>query len=215
MGLAEKETDNKAGAFVPEDKSLPSLREAAKHCEGCELYKHATQTVFGKGPARAKLMFVGEQPGDKEDIQGEPFIGPAGKLLRQFMEEAELNIDDAYVTNAVKHFGFQEKGGHRLHATPRIIDINACNPWLEAEVAAVQPEIIVCLGVSATHAVFGKKLTISKNRGVLLKSRFGPAAYVTVHPSSLLRIPDEGAREEARAMFMADLKKLARLSRDK
>jgi uracil-DNA glycosylase len=208
----EKKTgEQTAEDFLPPDKSLPSLREAARHCEGCDLYKHATQVVFGNGPSRAKLMFVGEQPGDQEDLQGQPFIGPAGKLLRQFMVEAKLNIEEAYVTNAVKHFGFQEKGGHRLHATPRIIDINACNAWLEAEVAAVQPEIIVCLGVSATQAVFGKKLTISKSRGVLMESRFGNAAYVTVHPSSLLRIPDEAAKQEARALFLQDLKKLATL----
>jgi DNA polymerase len=206
-----KQSKDSAENFVPLSHSLNKLREAASKCKGCELYKRATQTVFGEGSANAEVMFVGEQPGDVEDRDGHPFIGPAGKLLRKLLDEVGLDTKRVYFTNAVKHFNFEERGKRRLHSKPRVIHIEACHPWLEREIEAVEPKIIVCLGATAAYSVLGKRVTIAKVRGTLLQGDFSSKVYVTVHPSSLLRIPDRDDRHAAIAAFRDDLKHIAGL----
>jgi DNA polymerase len=200
-----------AAPYVPHTSSLAKVRSAARACEGCELYKKATQTVFGEGAEKATVIFVGEQPGDIEDREGHPFVGPAGKLLHKLMAQAGIDESKAYLTNAVKHFNFEERGTRRLHAKPRPLHINACNPWLEAEVEHIQPKLIVALGATAARAVIGKNVTISKIRGTLIDSAFGTKAYVTIHPSAILRMPDHESRVAATREFIADLKKIAKL----
>jgi DNA polymerase len=192
-----------AEEFLPERRSLKALREAVQDCQGCDLYRDATQAVFGEGPAKARLMLVGETPGDKEDLEGEPFVGPAGRLLRKALETAGIEVRDAYLTNAVKHFKWRPQGKRRLHQTPRAGEVTACRPWLEAEVAAVHPEAIVALGATATRSLFGTKVKVMKDRGALLENDLAPLAAVTIHPSAILRAGDE--REEAYEAFVADL----------
>jgi uracil-DNA glycosylase family protein len=196
-----------AEEFLPERRSLKALREAVQDCRGCDLYRDATQAVFGEGPAKARLMLVGEQPGDREDVEGEPFVGPAGALLRKALLAAGIEVDDTYLTNAVKHFKWRPQGKRRLHQTPRIGEVNACRPWLEAEVAAVGPEAVVALGASAARSLFGPKVKVMKDRGRLLESDLAPMAAVTIHPSAVLRAGDE--REEAFDSLVADLKLVA------
>jgi uracil-DNA glycosylase family protein len=196
-----------AADFLPERRSLKALREAVQDCRGCDLYRDATQAVFGEGPAKARLMLVGEQPGDREDIEGEPFVGPAGGVLRKALEAAGIAIDDAYVTNAVKHFKWRPRGKRRLHQTPRVGEVNACRPWLEAEVAAVRPDAVVALGATAARSLFGPQVKVMKDRGGLLESDLAPLAAVTIHPSAVLRAGDE--REEAFDSLVADLKVVA------
>jgi DNA polymerase len=200
---------SEAGAeeFLPERRSLKALREAVQHCHGCDLYRDATQAVFGEGPAKARLMLVGETPGDREDVEGEPFVGPAGGLLRKALAGAGIEVDDAYLTNAVKHFKWRPRGKRRLHQTPRVGEMNACRPWLEAEVAAVKPEAIIALGATAARSLFGTEVKVTKDRGALLDSDLAPLAAVTIHPSAVLRAGDE--REEAYEGFVADLKLVA------
>jgi DNA polymerase len=200
-------TEPGAEEFLPERRSLKALRAAVQECHGCDLYRDATQAVFGEGPAKARLMLVGETPGDREDIEGEPFVGPAGGVLRKALVAAGIEVDDAYLTNAVKHFKWRPRGKRRLHVTPRVGEMTACRPWLEAEVAAVGPEAIVALGATATRSLFGAEVKVMKDRGALLESDLAPLAAVTIHPSAVLRAGDE--REEAYEGFVADLKVVA------
>jgi uracil-DNA glycosylase len=200
-------SDPGAAEFLPRGRSLRTLRSAVQDCRGCDLYRDATQAVFGEGPAKARLMLVGETPGDKEDLAGEPFVGPAGGVLRKALVEAGIEVDDAYLTNAVKHFKWRQRGKRRLHVTPRVGEMNACRPWLEAEIDAVAPEAIVALGATATRSLFGTKVKATKDRGRLLESDLAQIAAVTIHPSAVLRAGDD--RADAYASFVADLKFVA------
>ena len=203
-----------AADFLPESRSLGALAEAAEGCRGCALYKDATQTVFGAGRASARLMLVGEQPGDKEDLEGEPFVGPAGRLPDKALEEAGVDRSEAYVTNAVKHFKWRPKGKRRLHQTPRAGEIEACKPWLEAEVAAVRPEALLAMGATAGRALFGPKVRVTKDRGRPLESPLAPVAAITIHPSAILRLRDHDEREVEFAGFVADLEAVDAALRD-
>ncbi|MBA3962710.1 MAG: UdgX family uracil-DNA binding protein [Chthoniobacterales bacterium] len=193
-------------ASVPETASLTTLRETARGCTACPLYKNATQTVFGEGPKHATLMFLGEQPGDQEDLSGKPFIGPAGKLLDRALEEAGIDRDTVYVTNTVKHFKWEPRGKRRIHQKPSSRDIAACRPWFEAELRLVRPKVLVCLGATAAQAIFGSSFRVTSERGQILESEFAPRVVATVHPSSLLRQPDEETRDREYALFLADLR---------
>jgi uracil-DNA glycosylase len=195
-------------APVPETSSLRTLRAAAAECQACPLYRNATQVVFGEGLRDAKIVFIGEQPGDQEDLAGKPFIGPAGKLLDRALEEAGIDRGACYVTNAVKHFKWQAKGKKRLHAKPNSAEIGACAPWWKAELRILQPEFLVCLGATAGRAVFGRTIKVLSERGQLKETPWCPRTLITVHPSSLLRMPDEAARHAALAQFIADLRLL-------
>ena len=200
-----------AGEFVPASRSLPTLSKAAAQCRGCDLYEDATQTVFGAGAARARLILVGEQPGDVEDVEGKPFVGPAGRMLDRAIAEAGLGEVPTFVTNAVKHFHYRRHGKRRIHETPRAGHIAACRPWLGAEFAAVRPELIVCLGSVAAKAVIGNDVRVLRDRGTILErdGTVGPGPFVvTVHPSSILRTPSED-RDAAYSAFVADLKVVA------
>jgi uracil-DNA glycosylase len=209
------ETDDKerpsADALIPNEPDLDRLREAAAECTACPLYANATQTVFGEGQAGAAILFVGEQPGDAEDLAGRPFVGPAGKLLDRCIKEAGIDRSRAYVTNAVKHFKWVPRGTRRIHSKPGSVEIAACFPWLEAEIAAVKPQVVVALGATAAQALFGKAFRVTRDRGRPVASRFAPYAMATVHPSSLLRAPDDQTRHRETQRFIADLKQIARL----
>jgi uracil-DNA glycosylase family protein len=189
------------------------LRKAAAHCHACDLYKHATQTVFGEGNPRAVAMFVGEQPGDKEDLEGHPFVGPAGKLLREAMSAAGISADDVYLTNAVKHFKFVLRGKRRIHAKPKRIEVVACEPWLIAEIEQVRPQLVVALGATAAQALLGPSFRLTARRGELVASPHAPRVVATVHPSSILRAPDDDSRRAAMAAFVDDLRIVADLMR--
>jgi DNA polymerase len=196
--------------LLPQLDSIADERSAAAVCKACPLWKNATQTVFGEGNDHAKLVIVGEQPGDKEDIEGKPFVGPAGGILRKAMEEAGLDITSTYVTNAVKHFKFEPRGKRRIHSKPGTKEIKACYPWLKRELELIQPQLVLVLGATAVTAVFGKAGTITKLRGRAIPLESGAKAVVTVHPSSLLRIPDKAAKAAAYKQFVKDLKFLKR-----
>lgn len=200
-----------ASAYLPTQLTISSLHEAALGCRGCDLWRNATQTVFGEGPAKALVMFVGEQPGDQEDRQGHPFVGPAGRMLDRALEEAGIDRDEVYVTNVVKHFKWAatQRGKRRIHKKPRHSEIEACRPWLEAELKVVQPRVLVCLGASAAQALLGKQFRVTRDRGKPIPSELAPFVMATVHPSSILRAPDDDERERQRAEFVRDLKKLA------
>jgi len=204
--LASKLTT--AADFIPPQPTISSLREAAAGCTACPLNAHATQTVFGEGPAHAPLMLVGETPGDQEDLQGRPFVGPAGKLLDRCLDAAGIDRRSAYVTNVVKHFKWVPRGKKRLHAKPGLMEIRACRPWLEAEIALVRPKVLLCLGATAAQALLGPSFRVSVDRGHLVDSALAPFALATVHPSSLLRTVDAD-REQAIERFIADLKTTA------
>jgi uracil-DNA glycosylase family protein len=193
-----------AGALIPEKPTLPKLREAAADCTACPLHEIGTQTVFGEGLKRARLMLIGEQPGDREDIEGHPFVGPAGGILDKALERAGIERGDAYVTNVVKHFKWTPKGKRRIHQKPRAEEIKACAPWLEAEMDVVDPEVLVCLGATAVQAVIGSKAKVMKDHGQFLESRLGRTAMPTLHPSAILRAEDAD-REDAMAMLVGDL----------
>jgi DNA polymerase len=190
------------------------LAEAAEGCRGCDLYKDATQAVFGQGRASARLMLVGEQPGDKEDREGEPFVGPAGRLLDKALEEAGIDRTEAYVTNAVKHFKWKPRGNRRLHQTPRAGEIEACRPWLQAEVAAVKPAALLAMGATAGRALFGTKVRVTRDRGKPLDSPLAPVAAITIHPSAILRLRERDEREAEFAGFVADLEAVGSALRD-
>jgi uracil-DNA glycosylase len=197
--------------LLPLYASLESARTASKECRACDLWRHGTQTVFGEGAAHAKVMFVGEQPGDKEDLEGHPFVGPAGAVLDKALVEAGIDRKQTYVTNAVKHFKWEPRGKRRIHKKPNSLEVAACRPWLDAEIALVQPQVIVCLGATAAQALLGRSFRVTQKRGQLLS--FGAAEHIlaTVHPSSILRAPDETARHQEYKSFVADLSVVARL----
>src|SRR5438552_9427083 len=192
-------------AQPPDTMSWSQLREAARDCTACHLYKSATQTVFGEGPKRAPIMLVGEQPGDYEDVAGKPFVGPAGKILDRALAEAGINRDEVYVTNAVKHFKWEPRGKRRIHQKPNSREIAACRPWLEAELRLVKPKLLVCLGSTAGQTIFGPSFRVTRERGKVLYSKLAPKVLTTVHPSSILRNPDEMSREREYKRFVDDL----------
>jgi uracil-DNA glycosylase len=194
-----------AADFLPDRPTLPKLREAAKGCRGCYLYEDATQTVFGAGLKRARVMMVGEQPGDREDREGAPFVGPAGRMLDRGLADAGIDRADLYVTNVVKHFKFVQRGKRRIHQTPVMEEINACRPWLDAELAQVRPEVLVCLGATAAKALLGRSFRVTQSRGQFVDSDLAPLTTATVHPSSILRARSDEEREEAYREFVADL----------
>jgi DNA polymerase len=199
-----------AADFLPARRTLPALSKAAAACEGCPLFARATQTVFGEGPSDARVILVGEQPGDQEDIQGKPFVGPAGKYLDRALADAGIGRRDVYVTNAVKHFKWTPRGKRRLHAKPTAREINACRPWLEAELDVIEPEVLVLLGATAAQSLLGREFRITKRRGQWVQSDWAPWTMATYHPSALLRAPDEAARRQMFDDFVGDLRLVAR-----
>ncbi len=188
--------------------TLQTVREVATGCKACDLYKRGTQTVFGEGPSRAEVMLVGEQPGDAEDLAGHPFVGPAGRLLDKAFEEAGIDRGQVYVTNVVKHFKWEPRGKRRIHAKPNAAEISACRPWLETEIALVKPHVLVCLGATAAQALLGKAFKVSRQRGEFVPSSLAPFVTATVHPSSILRAPDDESRREEMRRFVEDLKEV-------
>lgn len=198
-----------ARRFLPAEPGLPALKAAAAGCTACPLHLRGTQTVFGEGPPDATMMLVGEQPGDFEDREGRPFVGPAGRLLDKALADAGVDRSRAYVTNVVKHFKWAPRGKRRMHAKPSGMEIRACLPWLEAELAVVQPKVLVCLGSTAAQALLGRDFRVTQRRGAFVQSALAPYVLATVHPSALLRAPDEETRRRAYALFVADLKKAA------
>jgi uracil-DNA glycosylase family protein len=200
-----------AAEYVPERLSLATLREAVQDCRGCALYANATQAVFGEGSAHAEVMLVGEQPGDKEDLAGRPFVGPAGRLLDEALDEAGVDRSRAYVTNAVKHFKWQGRGKRRIHQKPTWSESVACRPWLEAELAAVRPRVVVALGATAAQSLLGKDFRVTRQRGEPIDSPHAEHVVATVHPSSILRQRDAGARRAELAAFVDDLRVVAGL----
>jgi uracil-DNA glycosylase family protein len=200
---------NDATPFLPERRSLKALREAAAGCRGCHLWRHATQTVFGEGMRKARVMFVGEQPGDKEDRAGKPFVGPAGREFDRALEEVGIDRADVYVTNVVKHFAFEERGKRRMHRTPKRFEIDACRPWLDEELHVIGPEALVLLGATAAKALFGSSFRITRERGRPLDSDLAELVLATVHPSSILRQRTDEERYEERHRFTEDLRVVA------
>ncbi|HZM52084.1 MAG TPA: UdgX family uracil-DNA binding protein [Vicinamibacteria bacterium] len=198
-----------AAPLVPPRPTLVSLRAAAAECKACDLWKRGTQTVFGEGARRAAAMLVGEQPGDEEDLSGRPFVGPAGRLLDKALDEAGIERSRTYVTNVVKHFKWEPRGKRRIHAKPDALEIFACLPWLEAELAVVRPQLVVCLGATAAQTFLGKKFKVTQERGKILASPLAPRVLATVHPSSILRAPDDETRRLEMRRFIDDLKKAA------
>jgi len=199
-----------AEEFIPDQLTLESLREAASGCRGCDLWEDATQTVFGDGGKHANVMLIGEQPGDREDIEGKPFVGPAGRILDEGLEAAQIARASVYVTNAVKHFRFTRRGKRRLHEKPNSQQVRACRPWLQAEVETVRPSLLVLLGATAAQSLLGPTFRVTQHRGKVIPTPLGIPAVATVHPSSILRAPDGAAREEAMAAFIADLRSVKR-----
>ena len=198
-----------ATAPVPERPSIPKLREAVQACRACELWADATQAVLGEGTSTARVMMVGEQPGDREDREGAPFVGPAGAMLDRALEEAGIDRQRVYVTNLVKHFRFRARGKRRIHQKPEAAHIRACRPWLDAELKVVKPEVLVCLGATAAQALLGRDVKVTRDRGRPIDTELAPCALVTVHPSSILRAPDEEARRTAYRDFVRDLEGVA------
>ena len=196
--------------LIPDRPTIPSVRDAAKACRACDLWKRGTQTVFGEGGRRAELMLVGEQPGDAEDLAGRPFVGPAGKLLDRALEAAGIDRAAVYVTNVVKHFKWEPRGKRRIHKKPNAGEISACRPWLDAEIQLVRPRAIVCLGATAAQALLGRQFRVTAHRGELIESPLAPMVLATVHPSSLLRAPDDESRRRETQRFIDDLRKIAR-----
>jgi DNA polymerase len=194
---------------LPERPTLASVREISKACKACDLYKRGTQTVFGEGPSRAEVMMVGEQPGDAEDVAGQPFVGPAGRLLDRALEEAGIDRATVYVTNVVKHFKWEPRGKRRIHAKPNAAEIGACRPWLDTEIALVKPRVLICLGATAAQALLGRAFKVTQQRGEFVPSDFAPLVTATVHPSSILRAPDDESRRREMQAFVADLAKVA------
>ena len=198
--------------LLPDRPTLPTLREIARGCKACHLHRRGTQTVFGDGPRRATIMLVGEQPGDAEDLAGHPFVGPAGRLLDQALEEAGIDRRRVYVTNVVKHFKWEPRGKRRIHAKPNTAEIGACRPWLDAEIAVVRPTVLVCLGATAAQALLGKNFKVTRQHGELVESPLADFVTATVHPSSILRAPDDRSRRDAMRAFVDDLRTVARVA---
>jgi DNA polymerase len=207
--MSQDKLQGSAEDFFPERKSLKAFRDAAADCKGCELWKRGTQTVFGEGARRAEVLFVGEQPGNEEDLTGKPFVGPAGRLLNDALDEAGIDRARTYVTNVVKHFKWEPRGKRRIHKKPNAREIAACRPWLEAELDLIKPKVIVCLGATAAQALLGLKFKVSKQRGRFIESTLAPYILATVHPSSILRAPDDETRHAEKRRFVDDLKKVA------
>jgi uracil-DNA glycosylase family protein len=200
-----------AAELIPVNPTLNELRQAATACKACDLWKHSMQTVFGEGSPRAHVMLVGEQPGDKEDLQGRPFVGPAGTVLDKALAAAGIGRNDVYVTNIVKHFKWEPQGKVRLHKKPNAVEIGACRPWLEAEIRVVRPQVVVLLGATAAQAVLGKDFRVTEHRGEWMRSAIAPHVLATVHPSLILRAPDDDARHEEMSRFVDDLKQVTQL----
>jgi uracil-DNA glycosylase len=203
-----------AAPFIPAKLTVPALQEAASSCTGCDLYKQATQTVFGEGTGHAEIILVGEQPGDQEDRAGHPFVGPAGQILDKALAEAGIARHDVYVTNAVKHFKWEPQGKRRKHKKPSAAEIAACRPWLEAEVKVLGPRVIVCLGVTAAQSVFGKLVRLNEIRGKSRSTAMGSNVFVTVHPSAILRHPESAQRAEEYRRFVQDLRRIGKFLKD-
>jgi len=199
-----------ANELIPDHPTISRLRDAARDCKACDLWENATQTVFGEGPRRAVALFIGEQPGNDEDLSGRPFVGPAGKLFDKALEDAGIDRADTYVTNIVKHFKWEPRGKRRIHKRPNSAEIAACKPWLDAEVRLIKPRVIVCLGATAAQGLFGRSFKVTEKRGRLLESELAPAVLATVHPSSILRATEQN-REYEYARFVDDLKIVSRL----
>jgi DNA polymerase len=210
----DDEKEGSAATFVPDSASLPELSSAAQECRGCDLYRDATQAVFGEGPSGTPIMLIGEQPGDQEDRQGKPFVGPAGALLDEALAEAGITRERVYVTNAVKHFKFEPRGKKRIHKKPGAYEINACLPWLEAEFRAARPAIVVCLGATAARAVLGPKFKLMQGRGKVLDTDRGFKVVATIHPSAVLRSPDPESRHKSYQMLVDDLKVALKTAED-
>jgi len=205
-----KPSQSSAEDLIPEQPTLPLLKEAAADCKACDLWERGTQTVFGEGRRRAKVILIGEQPGNEEDLTGKPFVGPAGRLLDNALEEAGIDRSQTYVTNVVKHFKWEPRGKRRIHKKPNTQEIAACRPWLLAEIALIKPQVIVALGATAAQALLGPQFRVTKQRGQFLKSSLAPYVMATVHPSSILRAPDDETRRLELRRFVDDLKKLGR-----
>lgn len=200
------ETPPTAAAFLPDKMTLTSLRRASEGCRGCDLWKNATQTVFGEGLKRSRLIVIGEQPGNDEDLEGRPFVGPAGRELDRGLVEAGIDRDEVFVTNVVKHFKWEPRGKRRIHKKPNAVEIQACLPWLESEIAVVQPEVLLCLGATAAKALFGSAFRVTVDRGRLIDHPLVPMAGATIHPSAILRAPDDVSRRRERQLFVDDLR---------
>jgi uracil-DNA glycosylase len=209
--MPRKSSNQSASDLIPDRPSLPSLREAAADCRACDLWKLGTQTVFGEGRRRAKVMFIGEQPGNEEDLTGKPFVGPAGKLFDKALAAAGIDRSQTYVTNVVKHFKWEPRGKRRIHKKPNAVEIAACHPWLQAEIALIKPDVIVALGATAAQTLLGPKFRVTKERGKFLESNLAPYVMATVHPSSILRAPDDETRRLELRRFIDDLKRLSRV----
>lgn len=209
--MPRKQETGSAADFFPAKESLPAFKKAAAGCTACDLWKLGTQTVFGQGAKRATFLFVGEQPGNEEDLTGKPFVGPAGRLLETGLAEAGIDRRQIYVTNVVKHFKWEPKGKRRIHKKPNSQEIAACRPWLEAEIALVKPKVIIVLGATAAQALLGPKFRVTRQRGEFIESSFAPYIMATVHPSSILRAPDDETRRLELRRFIDDLKKLAKV----
>jgi uracil-DNA glycosylase family protein len=208
---SSKSANPPATELLPVHPTIPSLQKAAKNCRACDLWERGTQTVFGEGGSHARVVFVGEQPGDKEDLEGKPFVGPAGGLLDKALVEAGIDRTKVYVTNAVKHFKWEPRGKRRIHKKPNAVEIAACRPWLDAEIAVLKPKVVVCLGATAAQALLGRDFRVTQHRGEFIESPIAPYVMATVHPSSILRAPDDETRHEEMRRFVADLKKLSHL----
>ena len=196
--------------LLPDIPSLTSVRDVARGCKACDLYRRGTQTVFGEGPVKADIMMVGEQPGDAEDIAGHPFVGPAGRLLDRALEQAGIDRSRVYVTNVVKHFKWEPRGKRRIHAKPNAAEIGACRPWLDTEITLVKPRVLVCLGATAAQTLLGRAFKVTQQRGTFVPSTLAPLVTATLHPSSILRAPDDESRRVEMRQFVADLKKVTR-----
>jgi uracil-DNA glycosylase len=215
-GSLAESLDREGGvaSLITGSASIPRLRLAARGCEACDLWKNATQTVFGEGPSKATIMMVGEQPGGQEDLTGHPFVGPAGKILNAALREAGIDREQVYVTNVVKHFKWApaERGKRRIHKKPRYSEIQACRPWLAAELRVVKPQVLVCLGATAAQSLLGREFSVSRQRGRLIPSELAPYVVATVHPSSILRAPDDASRQSQMRQFVHDIIKIAVLA---
>jgi len=209
-----KSSPSSAEDLIPDRPTLASVRAAAADCRACPLWERGTQTVFGEGSKRSKVLFVGEQPGNEEDLTGKPFVGPAGKLFDAALEEAGIERSQTYVTNVVKHFKWEPRGKRRIHKKPNAKEIAACRPWLETEIALIKPRVIVALGATAAQALLGPQFRVTKQRGQFIESDLAPYVMATVHPSSILRAPDDETRRLEYRLFIDDLKKLARVIKE-